>query len=409
MSRAKNSERICVAEVSNSRQAWGAEFAVMALAAPLAERGVDLVLASPPGGDLEEQWKQMGLRHIPLDIPDRQGIRAADGEGGPPAGQLAREAVASMRSIRRIAAMARQVDIINSSSLWTHFDCAVAGRLARRPVVLDMHDIVRPGVGRRVLTAAVRLSSAAISVSHAVADCVGPSGRSRLRIMVPSVELDRFKPGPADPEMRRRLSSSVSDPLVGIVGRVDPEKGVDLVVRAVSALKGPAARTHLVVVGSPGFDSGAYLEQLKADAGRLLGDRARFVGRLEDVPETLRALDVLVNASVAEPFGLGVLEAQAAGIPVVATRSGGVTDFLTDGDNALLVPCGDAEALTAALERVILDPELGTAMARRGREIAEVGHGMNVFADGLSELYRRLARRSPDLTAAAAPPVRPDR
>jgi glycosyltransferase involved in cell wall biosynthesis len=271
----------------------------------------------------------------------------------------------------------------------------VAGRLARRPVVLDMHDIVRPGVGRRVLTAAVRLSSAAISVSHAVADCVGPAGRSRLRIMVPSVELDRFAPGPADPEMRRRLTSSPSDPLIGIVGRIDPEKGVDLLVRAVSALSGPAGRAHLVVVGSPGFDSGAYLERLKIDAGRLLGDRAWFVGRTDDVPETLRALDVVVNASTAEPFGLGVLEAQATGVPVVATRSGGVTDFLTDGDNALLVPCGDAEAMTAALERLIADPDLAARMAQRGREVALVGHSMDGFADELAVLYRRLARQPP--------------
>jgi glycosyltransferase involved in cell wall biosynthesis len=382
-------------EVSNSRQAWGAEFAIMALAAPLADRGIDLSLASPPGGDLEEQWVKMGLRHFPLDIADRQGIRAADGEGAPPAGQLATELVATMRSVRKIARAARQVDIINSSSLWTHFDCALAGRLARRPVVLDMHDIVRPGIGRKVLTAAVRLSSAAISVSHAVSDCVGPAGVKRLRIMVPAVELDRFKPGPADPEMRRRLTSSETDPLVGIVGRVDPEKGVDLVVRAVAALTGPAGRAHLVVVGSPGFDSGGYLERLKADADRLLGDRARFVGRMEDVPSTLRALDVLVNASVAEPFGLGVLEAQATGVPVVATRSGGVSDFLTDGENALLVPCGDADAMTRALDRVILDPALAAEMARKGRQVAEVGHGIDLFADGLAELYRQLAHQPP--------------
>ena len=266
--------------------------------------------------------------------------------------------------------------------------------------MLDMPDIVRPGVGRRVLTAAVRLSSAAISVSHAVADCVGPAGATRLRIMVPSVELDRFTPGPPDPEMRRRLTSSETDPLIGIVGRIDPEKGVDLLVRAVAALTGPAARAHLVVVGSPGFDSGAYLEQLKADAGRLLGDRARFAGRIEDIPATLRALDVVVNASTAEPFGLGVLEAQATGRPVVATDSGGVTDFLTDGDNALLVPVGDADAMRRALERVLADPELAARMGRRGRDVAVVGHGMDLFADGLVDLYRRLAHQPPAVAGA---------
>jgi glycosyltransferase involved in cell wall biosynthesis len=391
--RRRRQPRLSVLEVSNSRQAWGAEFAVMALAAPLAQRGIDLVLASPPGGDLPDQWQKMGLRHIPLDIPDRQGIRGDDGDSSPAAGQLVSELLASVRSVRAIAGAAREADIINSSSLWTHFDCAVAGRLARRPVVLDMHDIVRPGIGRRVLTAAVRLSTASIAVSHAVADCVGPWGTSRLRIMVPAVELDRFHPGPADPELRRRLTSSVDDPVIGIIGRVDPEKGIDLVVRAVAGLGGSAGRAHLAVVGSPGFDSGAYLERLKADASQLLGDRARFVGRMEDIPETLRALDVVVNASVAEPFGLGVLEAQATGVPVVATRSGGVTDFLNDGDNALLVPCGDADAMARALERILTDGDLAARLSSQGRSLAEAGHGMDGFADDLAEMYRRLARR----------------
>jgi len=306
--------------------------------------------------------------------------------------------------VRHITRAVRGADVINSSSLWTHFDCAVAGRLTRRPVVLDMHDIVRPGMGRRVLTAAVRLSSAAIAVSQAVADCVGPSGSRRLRIMVPAVELDRFRPGPSDPALRRQLTSSVEDPLVGIVGRIDPEKGVHLVVEAVAALEGPAARAHLVVVGSPGFDSGAYLDRLKIDAARLLGVRARFVGRMEDVPETFRALDVAVNASAAEPFGLSILEAQASGVPVVATRSGGVTDFLTDGDNALLVPGGDPGALAAAIERVVTDPDLAARLARNGRALAEAGHGIEGFADDLADLYRRLARRPPNRVAAEPDP-----
>jgi glycosyltransferase involved in cell wall biosynthesis len=393
MSRRAAGSRLTVVTINNALQAWGAEFAVMALAAPLAERGVDLVLASPLGGDLPEQWQKIGLRHIPLDIPPRQGIRASDGDARPGPGQMARELGVTLRAVRRIARVASEADVINSSSLWTHFDSAVAGRLARRPVVLDMHDIVRPGLGRRMLTAAVRLSSAAIAVSQAVADCVGPAGARQLRIMVPAVELDRFRPGPADPDLRARLTSSVEDPLIGIVGRIDPEKGVHLVIEAMAALQGPAARAHLAVIGSPGFDSGTYLERLRVDADRMLGDRIRFVGRMDDVPETLRAIDIAVNASAAEPFGLSVLEAQASGVPVVATRSGGVTDFLTDGDNALLVPIGDAPAIARALERLLSDPQLADQLGRHGRALAEAGHGVDDFAEELARLYRALAQR----------------
>ena len=387
--------RLCVAEVSNSDQVWGAEAAIMALAGPLAARGIDLVMASPAGGELEEQWTKMGLRHLPLEIGGRLGLRHPDLDTPAGAAQLAREMAVSAGSVARIARLARRVDLVASSSLWTHFDCAVAGRLARRPVVLDLHDIVRPGRGRILLGAAARLSSATVAVSQAVADCVGRTGGGRVRIMFPAVELDRFKPGRADPDMRRRLTASVNDPLVGIVGRVDPEKGIDLLVRAMAALEGPAARAHLVVVGSPAFDSGSYLARVRDEAARTLGDRARFVGRMEDVPEVLRALDILVNASVAEPFGLGVLEAEATGVPVVATRSGGVSDFLSDGDNALLVPCGDEHALARAIERLVADPGLRARLARRGRVVAETGHGIDLFSDRLAALYRELVSSPP--------------
>src|SRR4029077_15554361 len=141
---------------------WGAELATMALAGPLAERGIDLILGSPPGGDLHEHWRRRGLPHVPIEVPPRMGLRAADRQSRPSAGQFAREVAATARSVRHIAPAARRVDLVHSNSLWAHLDCALAGRLARRPVVLELYDLVRPGLGRGVLTAAARLSAVAV-------------------------------------------------------------------------------------------------------------------------------------------------------------------------------------------------------------------------------------------------------
>ncbi|HLI73184.1 MAG TPA: glycosyltransferase family 4 protein [Acidimicrobiales bacterium] len=390
-----SNERLRVLEVSYSRQVWGAELATMALAGPLAERGVDLVLGSPPGGDLQEHWVRMGLPHVALELPERQGMRATDGERRADGAQLARELGTTARSVALVARAARRVHVVHSNSLWAHLDCALAGRAAHRPVVLDLHDLVRAGAGRRVLTAATRLSSAAIAISHAVAECVGPLGASRVHVVPNSVDLVRFAPGPPDPALRTQLTSDPRAPLVGIVGRIDPEKGVDLLVRAVAALNGPAAAAHLVVVGTPGLAPEGYPEQVRAEAQHLLGERVRFVGRTGDVPATLRALDVLVNASVAEPFGLTVLEAQASGVAVVATRAGGIPDFVSDGDNGLLVPSGDVDAMSKALERVLTEDELRSRLARRGRQTAQA-FGIEARADAVAELYHAVAaRRNP--------------
>jgi glycosyltransferase involved in cell wall biosynthesis len=391
--RRHDSARLRVLEVSYSRQVWGAELATMALAAPLAQRGIDLTLSSPSGGDLEEHWLRLGLPFVPRDFPDHLGLRGADAQGRPSAGQFVRELFTTAQSVRMIARVARGFDVVHSNSLWAHLDCALAGRLARRPVVLELNDLVRPGMGRRVLTAAVNLSTTATAISQAVTDCIGTSGSRHVRIVPPAVDLTRFGPGPVPAGIRAHLSSDVHAPLVGIVGRIDPEKGVDVLVAAMGLLQGAAAEAHLVVVGSAGLAPDGYSERVRDEAERSLGDRVRFVGRTADVPGTLRALDVLVNASVAEPFGLSVLEAQATGVAVVGTRAGGISDFVFDDDNGLLVPSGDVDALAKALDRLLTDDELRARLAERGRVTAQA-RGIERRADTMAEIYRQAVTSS---------------
>jgi D-inositol-3-phosphate glycosyltransferase len=401
--RAPGGDRLRVLVVTSSRQVWGAERSVMAMAGPLAELGIDLSLGSPPGGDLEAAWRGLGLTHVPLDLPPHAGIRAtaADGpaveeDGGrPPPGAMARELLTTARSARLVARAARHADVVQSEALWGHLDCALGGRLAHRPVVIELQDLVRPGLGRRLLSAAARLSAATIAISTAVAGVIGNGNVPGVRVVLHAVDLDEFSPGPADPAIRRSLSDEPHELLVGILGRVDPMKGVDVLVRAMALLGGPAAKARLVVVGAPGLDAGGYEREVRAEADRLLGVRARFVGRMDDVQGVLRSLDVLVNASAAEPFGLTVLEAQASGVPVVAPRSGGIPDFVHDDDNGLLVPPGDAAALAEALERLLGNADLRARLGRRGRETAVAEHGLAHRATVLAGIYRAAARREP--------------
>ena len=369
--------------VSTSAQVWGAERSLLGLAPLLQERGIALTLASP-SGQLSSAWSALGLPHVEFTVPPRLGLRTAS-DGRPGARALGSEIVATGRSAWRVARLAREADVVHSNSLWAHLDCALAGRIARRPVVLELHDLVRPGLGRTVLRAAVRLASSTLAVSRAVADTVG-GNPGRVRVVPQAVDPERFHPGPPDASWRARLSSRPDEPIIGVVGRIDPEKGIRTVVRAVSMLAGPAGLSHLAVVGAAettklgvitdlsqiglhadaainamaaaALDDGTYETELRAEAAHLLGDRSRFVGPVDDVPAVLRSLDVLVNASTSEPFGLTVLEAQACGVPVVGTDAGGIPEFVTDGETGLLVAPNRPEALTDALSRLLGAPEL---------------------------------------------------
>ncbi len=381
--------RLRVLVVSTSPQIWGAERSLLGLAPLLAERGIALTLASPPGS-LAEAWSALDFPHVELAAPTRLGLRTAS-DGRPGVRALASEVATTGRSARRLAQLARKADVVHSNSLWGHLDCALAGRMTRRPVVLELHDLVRPGLGRVVLRAAMRLASSTVAISRAVADTVGADRRG-LYIIPQAVDPERFHPGPPDAAWRSRLSSRPDAPIVGIVGRVDPEKGIRTVVRAMTMLEGAAGRSHLAVVGAPALDDGSYETELRAEASSLLGDRSRFVGPVDEVPAVLRALDVLVNASASEPFGLSVLEAQACGVPVIGTDAGGIPEFVTDGKTGLLVAPGRPEALAAGLSLILGAPELRHDLAAAARDGVVARHTLAVRAGSLADVYRGLAR-----------------
>ena len=260
--------------------------------------------------------------------------------------------------------------------------------------MVEVVDLVRGGLGQRLLRLSTALADATIANSAATAATLGRRARS-VHVISPGVDLERFAPGPADPAVRSQLTAVPEAPLVGIVGRVDPRKGVGVLVDAMSRLEGPAADARLAVVGDVGIGTEADTAALRASAERLLGDRIRFVGRRRDVPDVLRAVDVLVSASYAEPFGRALLEAHATGVPVIGTRSGGVPEFVEDGATGLLVPPLDPAALAAALDRLLSDGALRQRLAAAGRAQAERRFGLADRYDQVAAVYAAVVRPSP--------------
>ena len=349
--------------VSHSGQVWGAQRRLLDLGPRLADLGVTTVLACPPGTDFWSQWKDTGAELVeyeprgPLGLRDDHGAR-------PTARALAKQVRVVVADARRIAHLIRSTDAdaVQSHDLNANVEVGLAARWTRRPAVVDLHDIVAPGLGRVVLGFASRLASVTIANSRATAATVRAG---RVEVVNPGVDLERFSPGPAKPGVRDGLAARPDRPIVGILGRVDPEKGIDILAAAMARLGGEFSDAQLAVVGAPLVGGDVFGRTLRDDVTALLGDRVRFVDPTEEVPDVMRALDVMVNASRREPFGRTVLEAQACGVAVIGTSSGGIPEFVTDGVNGVLVPPGDPEALARGLEHV-----LGNA-AFRGRITAQ--------------------------------------
>lgn len=282
------------------------------------------------------------------------------------AGRL-RNAVRWAATVRRIASLARTRDVVFSWQVKGHYYGTPAARVAHKASAWWDHGI-RPSRGDdrygidSVLPRSLRADGVVCS-SAAAASAI--SGAVAIH---PGIDVARFATGDRT-DARASLGLAPDDLAVGIVGRLQPWKGQHVFLRAAAKIAAAQPRARFVVVGgTPGGFSADYpasLRSLAADLG--IADRVVFTGQREDVPAVLSALDVFVHASEAEPFGIAIVEAMAAALPVVATRGGGVAEIVSDGQTGLLVEAGHVSGIADAVARVLGD----RALAER---IADAGH-----------------------------------
>jgi glycosyltransferase involved in cell wall biosynthesis len=282
--------------------------------------------------------------------------------------------VAVARMSRRVARAARSFDLLYANSPKSFLVAALAGAIARKPVVWHLRDILGQGhfssANVRVVIAAANWSAArVVANSRATADAfVAAGGKPSLVTVVhngiDAAPFDALLPGTCR-EVRAGLGIPADAFVVGIFSRLHPWKGQSVVLDAVARMPG----VHALVVGGALFSGEAPYElELRARAEQpSYAGRVHMLGARDDVPRLLTACDVVVHASVLpEPFGRVLVEAMLAGRPVVAANAGGVPEVVTDGETGVLVPPGDARALGEAIDALRRDTVRTTTMARRG-------------------------------------------
>jgi len=376
--------------ISPPTSVWGAQLRLLDYAPALAERGVRLTLGSLPDGALYETWVDRDHPYRAVSVPFLEGFRdEVTGRRLSPR-QLLVTATRVARGATALWRAAGDFDAIWSFALRTHPLAVAAARMRRVPVAIEIVDIVRPGGGRRLLQRCAASADLTIVNSEATGATLEGRGRN-VEVIRPGVDTHRFRPGPPPAGVREQLAEG-GGVLVGIAGRIDPMKGIDVLVDAM-ALVPTDLDVRLVVVGDVGVATSGYARQLEARAGELLGSRARFVGRRDDMPDVLRAIDILVNCSPAEPFGRSVLEAQATGLAVIGTRQGGIPEFVADGETGLLVEPGDVTQLAAAIADLAahrcVRERLGTAARTQAVECFDIKGRYDVVADVIGRVARR--------------------
>jgi glycosyltransferase involved in cell wall biosynthesis len=210
---------------------------------------------------------------------------------------------------------------------------------------------------------------------------------AKVEVSYNAVDLRRVE-ATAPPGLREQLGADETRPLVLTPARLDAQKGHRTLFEAIAQVPDAV----FVLAGE-----GPEREPLEALAAQLgIAERVRFLGRRDDVPQLLAACDVFALPSLYEGSSLAVLEAMAAGAPVVSSAIGGTDELIEDGSTGLLVPPGDAEALAEALRRLLGDPELRKSLATRARERVERDLTRERMAARVTGVYRELLGGAPE-------------
>jgi len=277
-----------------------------------------------------------------------------------------------------------------TSSFWGRLAALMAGVKARVVTEHNVDTWRRPAhlAADRLLA---RATDEFIFVSREVEAFYRPRLRldpARGRVVRNGIDLAPFDGAVDAVAARDRLGLSRTATVVGIVGRLDERKGHRYFLEALASLTGRLPALQGLVVGE-GREKPA-IETRRAALG--LDDRVRLVGYWPNVAEALAAVDVFVLPSLMEGHPLAILEAMAAGKPVVATRVGGNSEAVEDGVTGLLVPPRDPEALASAIAALACDPERARRLGRAGRRQVEERFSLEAARLANEAVYLRLCR-----------------
>ena len=274
-----------------------------------------------------------------------------------------------------------------------------AARLHRLPLVLTVHTSLRHTLALSDLRSAVlkslggwiegwgeRSAEAVLTVAPRLARRLISEGidPDRVHACPPGVDAALFEKPSEDPFPR------VGTPRILFVGRLAPQKGVRDLVEATALLEDPSAQVLLV-------GDGPERPVLEREIRRLgVADRVHLLGFVPHgrVPAVLAHADLLVLPSLYEELGTILLEAMWAGLPIVASKTGGIPDVITDGVNGMLVPPGEPRALAGAIDRVLAEPRPAQRLGQSARERAR-DYDWNALADRVLNTYRDISFSHP--------------
>ncbi len=372
--------------LSTRRGLGGADQQLLSAALGLRQRGHDVRIVSLTSlGEMGQRARAAGLSTESLEM---------------------RRGFADPRGLVRLVRLVRtwRPSVLHSHMLHANLMARACRLFASVPAVVStIHNIYEGG---RLRMLGYRLSNGLVdhvtiisqtAADRFIRDRIVPA--ALLEVIPNGVDTERYREVPAGTRERLRRSLGLDGEFAWLaVGRFEQAKDYPTMLRAFARVHAAHPAAVLLLVGRGSLQ--ADTQSLAASLG--LDGRVRFVGTREDVPEFMTVADGYVMSSAWEGMPMVLLEAAAAGLPIVATMVGGNPEVVRDGTTGYLVPPGDDEALAGAMLRLMTLPEEERrAMGGRGREEVGQHYGLARVVDRYEAVYREVLRRRGGLPEAA--------
>lgn len=316
-------------------------------------------------------------------------------------------------AVRELAAWLRreEIDLVHAHMFRAEVVGVRAAVAAGTPVIMaTVHSSrVRSAEDVAALAALTPAMDRLIVPSASIEAKVRAEGRggagARFAVIPNGVDLSRFATPPPPCSLRRELGVPAEAPLIGVVARLEPEKGHAHLLEAWPRVAAAVPEARLLIVGE-----GSECDALRAQAAAMPPDAVRrviFTGRRDDVSALTAELAVAVLPSLREAQGISLLEAMARRVPVVASAVGGIPEVVTDGVDGILVPPASPDALAAALVRLARSPALRRRLGDAGYATVRDRFSIEAQVRRIEALYDEELHRAGVLSTARRSRSRP--
>jgi len=355
----------------------GGERGFLQLAAGIKDR-FNIFVAATAGGKFEKQHKELGSKFYPVDM-SRQ---------------------TSLKPIRQLEKIIKKnnIDLVHSQGARADFFARIAGKMAGVQHNLCTIQMPVEGLDVRPWKKIIyrlfdRLSERFVIKFIVVSDSLRTTLIKQRGIPEPKVvriyngiEWDQYKPNADCSSSRKKWNISQESPVIGAIGRMVWQKGFEFLIRAIPEVIQAVPDAKFLFVGD-----GPLANELRAFSREHgVRDKIIFTGFRNDINEILAAIDLLAVPSLLEGFPMVTLEAMAMAKPIIATRIDGVIEQISDGENGLLVPPKDHEALTESILKLIQDKELSERLGRLARKKVEQEFSVEKMVAETEKVYLSL-------------------